>query len=327
MPFGTERADVGIRANEHSHIAQERAHAPNGALGRREAENAVFGARDERPGQIRRQDVAHGDGTGARPSPAVRRGERLVHVDVHDVEAHVARTRLAQDRVQVRAVSVGECADRVDRTSDLEDVLVEEPQRVGVREHDGGHVGVQRRLQGVEVHASPIVGRYLRDVVAAHRHGRGVRPVRSVGDHDTASDIALVGEVGANRQQSGELAVSPRGGLQRDRVQPDDLGQRLREGPEHLEEALHGVERLVRVHVRESRQARRPLVQSRVVLHRARAERIEAGVDAEVRVRERLIVAGDVDLGHVRQIRVVSPGTDLQGPAPSRCSVRPARAP
>lgn len=38
------------------------------------------------------QALAHTDGTVARTTTAVRRGEGLVEVDVHHVEAHVART-------------------------------------------------------------------------------------------------------------------------------------------------------------------------------------------------------------------------------------------
>ena len=42
------------------------------------------------PGEERRQLGADRDRAGARASAAVRRGEGLVQVQVHDVEAHVA---------------------------------------------------------------------------------------------------------------------------------------------------------------------------------------------------------------------------------------------
>src|SRR5581483_2036804 len=95
-----------------------------------EPERSVLVALDQGPGEVARELLRHGDRAGARPSPAVRRGERLVRVDVHDVEAHVARTAAAKDRVQVRPVVVDETADAVDGGRDLLDLLLEQPERV-----------------------------------------------------------------------------------------------------------------------------------------------------------------------------------------------------
>ena len=54
-----------------------------------------------------------------------------------------------------------------------------------------------------------------------------------------------------------------------------------------------------RMHGREARQARDRLVHLRVVLHRARAERVEARVDAVVPLREAREVAHHVELGEL----------------------------
>ena len=53
------------------------------------------------------------------------------------------------------------------------------------------------------------------------------------------------------------------------------MGERF----DQLERALHGRDRLQRMDVGEARQPRHLLVEARIVLHRARAERIEPGVD------------------------------------------------
>ena len=55
------------------------------------------------------------------------------------------------------------------------------------------------------------------------------------------------------------------------------------------------------MHARVTRQRRDPLVQLRVVLHRARAERVEAGVEVEVAARDAVVVAHDLRLGDLRQ--------------------------
>ena len=77
-------------------------------------------------------------GPDAGPAAAVGLGERLVQVEVHDVEAHVAGPGDPHDGVQVRAVVVERRAGVVDDARDLLDVRVEEPERVRVGEHQAG---------------------------------------------------------------------------------------------------------------------------------------------------------------------------------------------
>src|SRR3546814_7221749 len=57
-----------------------------------------------------RQCFGEDDGTRTGPASAVRRGEGLVQVDVHRVNAEVARTDAADDRIEVRAVEIEESA-------------------------------------------------------------------------------------------------------------------------------------------------------------------------------------------------------------------------
>src|SRR5512132_349558 len=55
--------------------------------------------------------------------------------------------------------------------------------------------------------------------------------------------------------------------------------------------------------MRETRDRHEPLVDARVVLHRARAERVEARVDSEVPRRQLREVSEDLRLGELRQTR------------------------
>ena len=85
--------------------------------------------------------------------------------------------------------------------------------------------------------------------------------------------------------------------LQRDPVEPGDLAPGTARAPRPgRQEALHGRRWRERMHVDDARQARRDLVQLGVVLHRARAERVEARIDAVVPLREPREVAHHVDL-------------------------------
>ena len=59
-------------------------------------------------------------------------------------------------------------------------------------------------------------------------------------------------------------------------------------------------------------QRRDALVQARVVLHRARAQRVEAGVEIEVALGEAHVVAHDLRLGELRQARRLRRGAALR---------------
>ena len=129
--------------------------------------------------------------------------------------------------------------------------------------------------------------------------------MRRVGGDDRVALLALapVGEVGAHQHQARQLALRPGRRLQRHGGQPGHLGQDLLQLPHQLERALGALVLLVRVQVREAGQPRGALVDARVVLHRAGAERVEAGVDAEVAVGEVREVAHDLVLGQLGQAR------------------------
>jgi hypothetical protein len=78
--------------------------------------------------------------------------------------------------------------------------------------------------------------------------------------------------------------------------QPGDLAQRALEVPHELQGALRAARILQRMQPGVSGQRRDALVQARVVLHRARPERIEAGVQVEVALGEVDVVTDDLGL-------------------------------
>ena len=220
-----------------------------------------------------------------RAAAPVRLREGLVQVVVDDVEAHVAGAREADDRVEVRAVVVEERSVAVEDRGDLLDALVEEPERRGVREHQAGSALVDLRAQVVEVEVA-------RSVVATFASSKpaivtlaGLVPCAVSAVTITFPRLAAIRERSAHDHQPGELALRARR-LQRDGRQPRDLGEDLLELPFELERALDAVLLLQRVKVAEAGEGDDALVDARVVLHRAAAERVEAGVDAEVAIGE-----------------------------------------
>src|SRR5262249_48518288 len=110
---------------------------------------------------------------------------------------------------------------------------------------------------------------------------------------------AGVVEEGAQEHVPRGLALAPRGGLQRARVQAGDFDEGFLEAPHQLERSLCRVLVLERVEVAEPRCHDEPLVDPRVVLHRARAEWVKARVDAEIARRELREMAEDLRLGEL----------------------------
>src|SRR4029450_2036827 len=111
---------------------------------------------------------------------------------------------------------------------------------------------------------------------------RRVRAMSGVRDDDLAARLRLTAfrEVRAHEHEPRQLALRPGRGLERDSRQAGDLGEDLLEAPHELEGALRAVLLLERVEIAEAGEVHDSLVDPRVVLHRAGAERGEAGVDA-----------------------------------------------
>ena len=242
-----------------------------------------------------------------------------------DVEAHVAGPREADDRVQVRAVVVEECAGLMEDPRDLLDALVEEAERRRVREHQPGRPLVHLPAQVLEVEVPACVRLDALELVARHRHARGIRAMGGVGRDDRVALLAAVGEVRAHEQESGQLALRARGRLQRHSREPGDLGEDPLQVPHQLERALGALVLLMRVEIAETGQPADALVDAGVVLHRAGAERVEARVDAERPVREGSEVANELglgELGEARRARAASESGSSGFGSPSPARVR-----
>ena len=191
----------------------------------------------------------------------------------------------------------------MDDLGDLRDVGVEHAQRVGVGQHQAGDRVVGLGPEVVEVHPAVGVGADLDDRHARHRHRRRVGPVRGVGGQHLGPDLPAVLVEGARQEHARQLAVRPGARLQRDVRQAGDLAQRALQVVHQLQRALRALRRLQRVQPRVTGERGDPLVQPRVVLHRARPERVEARVEIEVATRELDVVTDQLGLGDLGQAR------------------------
>ena len=218
---------------------------------------------------------------------------------------HVARPRDAHQGVEVRAVHVHQAARFVHEPGDLDDVGLEDAQRVGVRQHESGYGLIKVLAQRLQVHATRRIRRDLLRVEARHGGRRGVRAVRRIREEHAAARFPFTPGIviRAHQQHARHLPLGSGRRLQRDLVHPGDflqhLGQLVHEAQGPLRARLRGE----RVQSRETPEPARRLVDLGVVLHRARAQRIQGTVHVVVLERQLRVVPDHLVFGHFREPR------------------------
>src|SRR6266566_5616945 len=84
--------------------------------------------------------LRHAHGTCARATTSVRSRESLVKIQVDNVEAHVARSDLSEQRIEVGSVVIEQPTGLVYDLCNFENVLLEDSQRVRIRDHQSSRV-------------------------------------------------------------------------------------------------------------------------------------------------------------------------------------------
>ena len=240
---------------------------------------------DPRARQEREQRLPDPDRTRPRPPAAVRCAERLVHVDVHHVEAGLARLEAAQDGIQIGTIHVGQRTSLVNGRQKLADPGFEQAEGGRIGDHDRGRARSEGLPELLQVHAAVRGGRHVDRAKAGHRRGRGICAVRRIGHEDLAAlGVAPGLVIGADHEDARQLALRSGGRLERHGSHATDLGEHRLQLEQQLQRSLGDFIGRFRVQGREARQSGGPLVQLGIELHRARAERVETGVDGVVQL-------------------------------------------
>ncbi len=233
---------------------------------------------------------------------AVRRGERLVQVHVDAVKAHVAGAHNAHNGVEVGPVVVAQATGLVDQPGDLQNVLVENAHGVGIGQHQAGGVVAEHGLERLKIDAAVRRGRDVHDLIAAHGSCSRVRAMSGIRNDDLRALLIAAGiMILLDEQDAREFAVRTGCGLECHAVHARDLAQILLCQLQHAAAALHRVGGSQRMDTRKAGQRGHFLVDPGIILHRARAERIEAVVHAVDVVVQLRIVAAEVLLAQLRQ--------------------------
>jgi hypothetical protein len=192
----------------------------------------------------------------------------------------------------------------MDHSRNLLDVAVVQTERVRIRQHQSRDVVTKRGFQRFQVDRAIFVRFDFTDFVARHRRRRRVRSVSGVRDDDrVALRVAAIFVVCLDQKNSCQFAVSAGRGLERVGGHARHVVQQLFEVVEQLKVSLHRLVGLHGMSRRETRQGCHVLIDFRIVLHRARAERIRSDFDVIVLRRKIREVTNDGNLVHIGDIR------------------------
>ncbi len=154
--LASKQAHIDIGPQQDTRITHERgqpADAP-GAIGSVYPVKTLPTTAHDRCREERLESVAHAHGARTGTASAVRRGERLVQIDVNDVEPHSARQRFAQNRVEVGTIVVEKPTGPVDDLRDVPYPPLENAEGGRVGQHDPRRFRPHGVPQGVDVHVS-----------------------------------------------------------------------------------------------------------------------------------------------------------------------------
>src|SRR6266849_5218019 len=280
------RENVRVRAHEHPEVSEEGSqHADRVGPVVIERQSAL--ALDEpRHRQKRFEMLLHGNRARTRSAAAMRSGKRLVQVEVNNVGAHMARFRDTQKRVHIGAVEVEQRAMLVQHLGNRLDFRLEDSHRIGIRDHQGGDIAVYEPADLISLQVATLMRVRDHDLESRERAARGIGPMRSVGDYHLVTNTAVALQPRTRDEQSRKLALRAGRRMERYRVHPGNLGERRLHPSHQFERTLCEMRRGTRMERRETGHRRHLVVEHRVVLHRARAERVELQRLPEVKLRQ-----------------------------------------
>ena len=233
---------IGPRAQHHAELPPEGMHTADGLPARVDGivhpSELAVGFDQTGAGQEGHERLAHTDRAGAGAAAAVRGGERLVQVHVHNVDPDAAHVGIAHDCIQVRAVAVDEAAAGVHEFGDFLDVGLEQAKRVRVRDHDPGAVVVHQGGHILNGQDAGGADRNFHRREAAQGGCSRVGAVRGIGNEHLGALVALRPVPRLNEHDAGEFAVRTGGRLEATRLKAGHGAQHLLGFIEHPQGTL-----------------------------------------------------------------------------------------
>ena len=145
--------NVGVRAHNRAKMTMEGLHAADGLFGclipveRRILFVSLFLYANQRGWQEIDQALTDTHRARTRAAAAVRNSKCFMQVEVHYIEAQIARAHDAQQSVQIGSVSIHQTAALVHQLDHINDVLIEQAKCVGICQHHANNRIVTGRFE------------------------------------------------------------------------------------------------------------------------------------------------------------------------------------
>ena len=187
------------------------------------------------------------------------------------------------------------------------DTSFEHAKRRRVGQHDARRCRPHGGAQCVDIDIAIAVRRHFADYAATHRRRGRVGAVGGVrNDNFAPFGIAACVVISHDHRDAGEFALCACHRRQRHTLHAGHFFQHFLQLEHATEITLAVLGRRQRVAIQKARQHRQRVTGPRVVLHRARPERVELRVDAEILLRQARVVTHDVELGDGRQAGIAA---------------------
>ncbi|MEI2803083.1 MAG: hypothetical protein V9E84_05110 [Trichococcus flocculiformis] len=190
----------------------------------------------------------------------------------------------------------------MDDFGNLNNVAFKQPQRIRIRQHQGGSLVIDCLAQSFEIDQA-FSGR--RDAHYIEACGMGAGWIGSVGtvrhENFRALEVAILFMVSPHHHQSGPFAVRSGCRLQRNTVHAGDDSQIFLQLIHQLQGALDGLDWLIGMDIGETVQTGGHLIDFRVVFHRAGPQRIKAVFHAEIVLGKVGVMAHQLQFADFRQ--------------------------
>ena len=205
----------------------------------------------------------------------MRGRKRFVQVDMHGVDAEIARTRLAYDSVEICSIAVKIGARLVNRIRDPNNLSLEQPASVWIRQHDRGDIRRERAPHCFDANDSILARRYGPNGIADEGRSGRIRAMSGIWNQHHPPRLSLAASLDRrlDRHHAAELAMRARLGDIAIASSPVIVSDAFESASDDLPMPLAPSRPLQGMHVGESRQPRHLFVETRIVLHRARAQR------------------------------------------------------
>ena len=99
----------------------------------------------------------------------MRGRKRFVQIDVHRIDAEIARAHAPDNGVEIGAITIEITAHVMQRIGNLNDVALEQAAGVWIGQHDGGHIVAQFFFERGQVHTPLRIGGNAIDFKAQKR--------------------------------------------------------------------------------------------------------------------------------------------------------------